>query len=109
MMQTFSIRDLREKSGELTREAETGHVSLVTKRGKPVFLTLPFTDQLVGHGTQVALAEHLFKEHIVSLGKAAKIAGMPYSTFAEHVSRMGIPGVDSPAEELADELRVADL
>lgn len=30
-MQSFSIRDLREKTGELSRTAEQGELSLVTR------------------------------------------------------------------------------
>jgi len=40
-MQTFSTRDLRERSGELSREAEAGHLSLITKRGQPLNADAP--------------------------------------------------------------------
>ncbi|MEZ5535694.1 MAG: type II toxin-antitoxin system prevent-host-death family antitoxin [Thiolinea sp.] len=109
MMQTFSIRDLRERSGELTREAEAGHLSLITKRGQPVMVTLPFSESLLDKGVKVALAEHLFKEGVLSLGKAAKVAEMPYIAFSEYLSRRGIPVVDYSPDELEDELRVANL
>ncbi len=108
-MQTFSIRDLRERSGELSREAEAGHISLVTKRGQPLFVTIPMSETLLDQGTKVSLAEHLFKEGILSLGKAAKVAGMPYVTFSEHLSRLGIAVVDYSPDELEEELRVANL
>jgi Uncharacterized small protein len=62
-------------------------------------------DAVLGNGVQVAMAEYLFKEGILSLGKAAKVAGMPYVLFTEHLSRAGIPVVDYPPEELEDELR----
>ena len=108
-MQTFSIRDLREKSGQLSREAEAGRMSLITKRGEPILVALPFNDAVLGKGIQVALAEYLFKEGIISLGKAAKVAGMPYVLFMEHLSRAGIPVVDYPAEELDAELGIPSL
>lgn len=108
-MQTFSIRDLRERSGELSREAEAGHLSLVTKRGQPLFVAVPMSEALLDQGARVALAEHLFKEGVLSLGKAAKIAGMPYVLFSEHMSRLGVAIVDYSADELEEELRVAEL
>lgn len=55
------------------------------------------------------LAAHLFKEGTLSLSKAAKVAGMPYVTFSEHLSRQGIAVVDYPPGELKEELRVARL
>ena len=108
-MQTFSIRDLRERSGELSREAEAGHISLITRRGQPLFMAVPMSESLLDQGARVSLAEHLFKEGILSLGKAAKTAGMPYVLFCEHLSRLGIPVVDYSPDELEEELRVADL
>lgn len=51
-MQTFSIRDLRERSGELSREAEAGRLALVTRHGQPLFVSVPFTDQVLGAGVQ---------------------------------------------------------
>ncbi len=55
-MQTFSIRDLRDRSGELTREAQEGRLSLVSKHGQPLFVSVPFGDTLMAHGVNVAVA-----------------------------------------------------
>jgi prevent-host-death family protein len=106
-MQTFSIRDLREKSGELSREAEAGNPALITRRGKPLMVTVPFNQQLIENGIYIALAEQLYCDGYITLGRAAKIAGMSYSQFTEHLSALGISIVDYPVEDLADELRVA--
>jgi predicted HTH domain antitoxin len=103
-MQTFSIRDLRDRSGELTREAEEGRLSLVTKHGQPLFVTLPFTDLVMEHGVRFGLALQLYKHHDVSLGKAAQIAQMPYADFLFRVGRLGIPIVDYSVEEFKQEL-----
>lgn len=43
-METFTVRDLRERSGELIRGAENGKLSVVTKHGTPVFIAVPFDD-----------------------------------------------------------------
>lgn len=42
MGESINIRDLRNKTGELVRLAESGQLSLVTKHGNPVFVTVPF-------------------------------------------------------------------
>ena len=52
------------------------------------------------NGEKFSLAEHLFKEGVLSLGKAAKVVGMPYVLFSEHLSRLGIAVVDYSADEL---------
>ena len=105
-MQAFSIRDLREKSGELSRESEAGNPSLITRRGKPFMVTLPFTQHLLENGIHIALAEQLYCEGHVTLGRAAKMADMSYAKFAEHLSALGIAVVDYPPEDLEDELSV---
>lgn len=105
-MQVFSISDLREKSGELSRESEAGNPSLITRRGKPLMMTVPFTQHLVENGIHVALAEQLYCEGHVTLGRAAKIADMSYAEFAEYLSALNIAVVDYPPEELEDELNV---
>ncbi|MEZ5449648.1 MAG: UPF0175 family protein [Thiolinea sp.] len=51
----------------------------------------------------------MFKDGVLSLGKAAKLADMPYVLFSEHLSRIGIPVVDYSPDELEDELKAASL
>jgi len=75
-METFTIRDLRERTGELVRGAEAGKLSLVTKHGVGVFVALPFDEDMLRSGVRVALAVKLFDEEVISLGKAVKLAGV---------------------------------
>ena len=103
-MQSFSIRDLRERSGELSREVEAGKLSVVTRHGHPLFVTIPFSEELLQHGVHITLATQLFREGNISLGKAAKLANMPISEFTEHVSDQGIPVVDFSEEEFDREM-----
>lgn len=103
-MHTFSIRELRDKSGELSREAELGNVALITKHGQPLMVSVPFDRVVVESGVHVALAINLFKSGELSAGMAARVARMPKVEFTELVSDLGIPVVDYPATELADEL-----
>lgn len=103
-METFSIRDLRERTGELVRQAEAGRLSLVAKHGRPLFVAVPLDEHLLEQGVAVALACRLFAEKAVSLGKAAKLAGLSVEAFVERLGAMGIPAVDYPAEELDQEL-----
>ena len=103
-MQTFTIRDLREHTGELSRTAEQGELALVTRHGQPLFVSVPFNDDLLIFGVHVALATHLFRSHSMSLGKAAKLARMSIAEFTEQVSRLGLPVVDYDPAELDQEL-----
>ncbi len=102
-MHSFSIRDLRERTSELSREAEKGNLALITKHGRPMFVSVPFTENLLQSGVHVAMAESLFESGSLSIGKAAKLAGMSIAEFSEHLSRLGIDVVDYPVEALAKE------
>ena len=105
-IEVFSVRDLRVRSSELVREAEAGQVSIITKRGKPAVLALPFGSRLVDLGLDKDLALALFEQGLVTLAKAARLAGVTQDVFMDLVAEAGLVAVDYPPEDLADELRV---
>ena len=103
-MQTFSIRELRERSGELSREAEEGRIALVTRHGQPLFVSVPFTEDLLQYGIHKAVAVNLYKNGELSAARAARLAQMSLQEFLVHVSDLGIPVVDFSPDELSQEL-----
>jgi prevent-host-death family protein len=103
-MDTFTIRDLRERTGELVHDAEAGELSVVTKHGRPVFVAVPFDETMLREGVKVALAVKLFDSEVVSLGKAAKLAGMSQSEFIDHLGVLKIPVVRYERDELEREV-----
>lgn len=104
-MEAFSVRDLRERTGELVRNAEAGRLAVVAKHGHPLFVAVPLDEQVLQQGVGVALACKLFSEHVLSLGKAARLAGLSNETFIEHLGALGIAAVDYPVGELDNELQ----
>ena len=102
----FSVRDLRVNSSTLVREAEAGQVSIITKRGKPAVLALPFGSRLLEVGLDKDLALSLFERRLITMAKAAKLAGVTQDAFMDLIAESGLVAVDYPAEELAEELRV---
>jgi len=107
-MQAFTIRELRERSGDLSREAEQGRLALVTRHGQPLFVSVPFTDELLDAGVHTALAVNLFKNGDITSARAAKLARMSLPQFLAHLSAQGIPAVDYASDELAQELAAFD-
>jgi prevent-host-death family protein len=103
-MDAFTVRDLRERTGELIRDAEAGKLSIVTKHGKPVFVAVPLDDRLLDAGLRVALAIKLFDEEVLSLSKAARFAEMSIEAFLDHLGKQGVAVVRYSAEELETEL-----
>ncbi|MDT8321810.1 MAG: type II toxin-antitoxin system prevent-host-death family antitoxin [Xanthomonadales bacterium] len=103
-MDTFTVRDLRERTGELIRDAECGKLSVITKHGRPVFVAVPFDELLIREGIGLALAVRLFQQAEISLGKAARLAGMERKQFMAELSGRGIPVTELSEGELKDEL-----
>jgi prevent-host-death family protein len=107
-METFTIRDLRERTGELIRDAEIGQLAIITKHGRPVFIALPFDETTMRSGVHVALAMKLFQSEVLSLGKAAKFANCSISEFSDHLAKAGIPSVNYSPDDLEKELKVLE-
>ena len=106
-MDVFTVRDLREKTGTLLRDAERGEISLVTKHGRPAFLAVPFGRTVVDSGAPCALAVHLLEQGVLTLAQAAKIAGRSIEEFLDVLRETGVAAVNYPPEELEKELEVA--
>lgn len=106
-LEVFTARDLRNRSGELLRDATAGRISLVTKRGKPAFVAVPFDRQMLEYGLHRTMALDLFKSRQITLAQGAKIAAMPIGDFVSLLGAAGIPAVDYPEDELENDLAVA--
>ncbi len=105
-METFSIRDLRERTGDLVRTAESGHLSVIAKHGHPLFVAVPLDEHVLSQGVSVAMACRLFADNVLSLGKAARLANLPVESLIECLGAMGIPAVNYSADDLDQELEV---
>jgi prevent-host-death family protein len=107
-MHTFTIRDLRDRTADIVRDAEAGKLSVVTRHGQPVFVAVPFDEILLQEGVRVSLAMKLFDNGAVGLRQGAKLAGMSLSEFMAECSARDVPVVRYPPEELAQEMAVLD-
>ena len=103
----FSVRDLRQRSGDLIREAEHGHLSLITKHGRPTILAVPFDHRLLELGVHRTLALRLFEQRHLTLVQAARLAAMTAEEFVALLGDAGVPAVDYPPDELAEEISTA--
>jgi len=105
-MDIFNVRDLRERPGALIRDAEQGNLAMVTKRGHPVFIAVPFTEELVKLGLSKALALKMLEEKHVTLRQAAKIAGVSLEEMIDLISYTDIRVVDYEPSELDREIDI---
>lgn len=103
-MDIFTVRDLRNRTGELLKDAENGKLALITKHGRPAFLAVPFSEQLLSHSVNRAMALSLFQDGLISMVQAAKIAGLAQEGFIELLGETEIPAVAYSPGELEEEL-----
>ncbi len=104
-MDTFTIRDLREHTGDLVHGAEMGQLSLVTKHGRPIFLAVPFNQALLEAGLPVSIAVQLYQERLISTGKAARLANLPIESFLKILGNFEVSPIHTYTDqELTDEL-----
>ncbi len=101
-MQSFAVRDLREHTGELVRNAENGAYSVVSKHGKPLFVAMPFNDALLQSGVSVAMADKLVRDGELSVAAGAKLAGLPYARYLQHLGACGYSMVDETSDLAAE-------
>lgn len=103
-MESFTIRDLRERTGDLVRGAEKGKLAIVTKRGQPVFVAVPFDDAVLQGGVRRSLVLRLVEEGVISQGKGAEVLGMSRVDFLALMAANGVPAANYGPQELEREL-----
>ena len=108
-MQSFAVRDLREHTGELVRNAEAGEYSVVSKHGKPLFVAVPFTDALLDAGVHVALADQMVLRGELSVAAGAKMARQPYAHYLQHLSALGYSVLDDAVDALDADLKNLEI
>ena len=102
-MGAISIEQLIRSPAKLIEEAESGELVVVTKDGRPLFLAVPFDERLAKEEIHVALAVWLYERDIISLGRAAKVAGLSLGEFIDRLAALKIPVVRYSPQELARE------
>ena len=103
-IEVYSVRDLRNHSSRLIKDAEAGHLSIITKRGKPAILAIPFAEQGLCLGVDKDLGLRLFENGSITLAKAARIAGLSVPAFMDLLARFDIPTVDYSVSEFEEEV-----
>jgi prevent-host-death family protein len=102
----FTARDLRNNVGGLMKDAEAGEIALITKRGKPTVMAIPFDKKLLSLGVNRSLALKLYEQKLTTLIQSAKIADVTVGDFLDMLKTTNIPVVDYPADELQTEMNI---
>ena len=108
-MQAFSVRQLKSNPSTVLRAAEADAMAVVTSHQEPTALVVAL-DRLGLPDTAAVrsgLALSLFQAGSLSVGSAARIAGMSLPRFLELLASLRIPVADASDADLDDELAQA--
>jgi len=105
-MKAVNVRQLKNNPSEALRMARDEPV-VVLNRQEPDALIVHLDNEtlLSEPGVRLALATALYKSESLSLGRAAKLAGVTLADFMQHVSRLGIPAVRGTRASVRDDAR----
>ncbi len=103
-MHTRSVEDLARQPQRLLEDAERGEMSLVTRAGEPVMLAVPLSGGLAAREVRLEIAARLYDHEQISLGVAARIAGLSYTDMIDELGRRDIAVVRLEPDELEREL-----
>ena len=105
-MKAISIRELKSNPSAALRAAQTDDLVVVMNRQQPQALLVDLARLGVADisGLKFALAIALFRQGNVSLGYAARVAGLSVSAMIERLGRLGVPIVNIGDQALDHEI-----
>ena len=80
----------------------------MTRAGQPVMLAVPLVGGLASREVRLELAAHLYDQEQISLGVAARIAGLAYSEMVDALGRRDMAVIRMQPGELERELAAFD-
>ena len=103
-MSTLTAEGLEAQPQRLLDDAARGQVSLVTRAGEPVLLAVPLGAGVDTSEVRLELAARLYDSEQISLGVAARIAGLSYSEMIDALGERGIATIRLEPGDLEREL-----
>jgi len=103
-MATLTAEEVTTQPQRLLDDARKGPSDMVLVEGRPLLLTIPLPLDAGLPEALLELAVALYESDQVSLGRAAEVAGLPYSQMIDELGRRGLPAVRYDVEDLEREL-----
>lgn len=103
-MHILTADELKRQPQLLIDDAQRGEPAIVTVAGEPVMMVWPLGKHNESDAMLVELAAALFDREQISLGRAARIAGLSYSEMIDELGRREIAVIPLEPGELEREL-----
>ena len=106
-MQIHPTDEIAQIPGQLESDTERGEPVMVTRAGEPLYMAVPMGKGLDSKAVRLELALGLFDREQISIGLAARIAGLSLAEVMAICSQRKIAVVRYSAAELEAELAYA--
>ena len=103
-MYTLTAEDLAREPQTLLAEAQRGQVTVITADGRAVIVAVPLQGEVPMKSALMDLAAQLYDSDLITLERAARIAGLSYSETIDELGRRGIATIRTTPDELEREL-----
>lgn len=104
-MHTLTYEEISLHPQSLLADAKRGEPALVVENGQPVFMTVPMGQGLEAREVRLELAVGLFDREQISIGIAARIAGISISEMVDELGKRQIAVIRYSEDELQEELK----
>lgn len=98
-MHTIGIKELQTNPGKLTKSLVDDEYLLITRRGQPLGIALPFTEKLMENGLKPWMALKAFQEGDLSLGQLSAVFNKNKIEMIETLATLNIPLADYDLDE----------
>ena len=104
-MKSVNVRQLKNNPSDALRMARKAPVVVMNRDQPEAVLVHLSDDSLLGEpGVRLAIATDLFRSGSISLGRAAKVAGMALAEFMQEMGRAGVPIIRGNARTLREDV-----
>ncbi len=103
-MRTITDDEFLRSPQLLLDESHRSSATLVTANGRATLMSVPLENGVPVQAALLDLAATLFDQELISLGKAARIAGLSYSEMIDELGRRNIATIRLAPGELEREL-----
>lgn len=104
-MNVIGIKELQTNPGKLSHSLQNNEYMLITRRGEPLGVALPFNDKLLENGLKNWMALKAFQTGDLSLGQLGKVFGKNKHEMLDMLGALNIPFADY---DLAEDLQTLD-
>jgi hypothetical protein len=98
-MQVIGIKELQTNPGKLSKSFEQDDYLLITRRGEPMGVALPFSSQMLEQGLKPWAALKAFESGDLTLGQLAKTFGKNKVEMLEMLGQLNISVADYSLDE----------